>query len=1191
MKEMDLRQIPLRGLHLVEASAGTGKTWAIVRLYVRLLLEDVPATLPLGVDRLLVVTYTNAATEELRGRIRAVLQQALALLDDPAPAAGEAEELLRDLLQRAASSAQARARLREALIRMDEALVTTIHGYCLRALQDNAFESGIPFDFVLQPAEDDLRRRAMEDFWRREVVPLPLTEAAALRGLWHDPVQLLRAVETILSREGVRIVPVDAPAQLEHSERALQGMLERLRQQWPTARPVVEKLLRGGALNARSYTSAVVGRVLEQMEALTTQPGMPEQLPADFSRLTPAALAKAKKKDQEPPTHPCFDLCGAIAELYPRVEQLRRAAWLLRAQEDCRRRLEARKRDERRLHYDDLLLFLARALRGPGGTALAERLRQQAPVALIDEFQDTDPLQWEIFARIYHQQPGCGLFLIGDPKQAIYAFRGADIFSYIRARRATDLDKRHTLGHNWRSHSGLVAAVNRLFSRVPAPFLHASDIPFYPAQAGGKADAGALCIDRRCLTPLQFRLLEAESPDKPLDIGQARQAAAQACADDIVLLLRLGGNGRARLGGRVLGAGDIGVLVRSHMEGALVQRELARRGIASVSLSRASVFASDEARDLALVLTALQRPADELLVRAAWSTPLMGYTMQDLRALTADETAWSQLHERLRDYRARWQQRGFMSAFFALLHGEGLPVRLRRLADGERRLTNLLQLGELLQEAAAAQAAPEGVLRWFAAQRAEPSKDNEAQQLRLENDEQLVRIVTIHKSKGLQYPVVFLPFFCARSAREQTKDILLFHDEALQPCADLGSEELAAHRAQARREESAQEMRLLYVALTRAEQCCVVTWGWVKDAEVSAPARLLHPLREAETGSRLKELGRDGVRQELEELARSSDGCIGLLRAAAPLVEEGGMPPGPAVTAGETPPRPQVFHGHIARDWRVMSYTRLSHDSEVESPERGVPSVEAPGRPAEADAALCLTGGVRLGNCVHALLEQIDFADPDPALLAAAVRRLRPRFGLEASQEQGLVRLVAQVLDTALDEEGSLSLRCLSRADCLRELRFHFSLDRCGPAGLRRALAIDPVWASAAAGLRFEEFRGLMTGSIDLVFRYRGRYHLADYKSNHLGWRLADYAMAGLDEAMRRQRYELQCLIYSVALHRYLQLRLPGYDYERDCGGAWYLFLRGMRPEHGPRFGVWQRCPPRRLVERLDQFFRQGDER
>jgi exodeoxyribonuclease V beta subunit len=922
------------------------------------------------------------------------------------------------------------------------------------------------------------------------------------------------------------------------------------------------------------------------------QAGPITDLPADFRRLTPGVLAEKTKAGWEPPQHPFFSLCGELEPLPGRVERLRRAHFLAEALHDCRTALATRKEETRQLFFDDLLRRLDHALEGAGGEALAARLRARAPVALIDEFQDTDPLQYRIFKRIYGARPECGLYFIGDPKQAIYAFRGADVFTYIRARRETaSVGSQYTLDVNWRSTPMLVQTINRLFERSTAPFVYSRDIPFHGVEAARGTDRAALEIRHVPPDPMWIWLLShPEGAGERLTKGDADAQAAAGCAARIAGLLALGERGEASIGGRAVAARDIAVLVRTHREGDSVQAALRRVGVASVSLSQDSVFATEEAGDLAQLLEALADGADEGLIRGATASHLLGYRVSDLEALNEDEAAWEALLERFQGYRERWRQRGFMSAFQGLIHGEGVASRLLAWPDGERRLTNLLQLAELLQVAEQEHPGPDALRRWLADRRAEPPIGDESSQLRLESDEALVHIVTMHRSKGLEFPIVLLPF--PWSVGRVPPGPVLFHDpERLTACLDLGSADLGIHRRLAEQEELAQMLRLFYVAVTRAKHLCCLCWGLINRAEDSALAWLLHPDRAAlEAGSRMKALDAAGMRADLDAFAedvRAHGGGV--------LIEDlnGGVP-------SPTPPRPGSGQGlsaavmarRVPRDWRVASYSWLVDGAESERPdydgwlEGPGPQPLAPAEKSE-DEVFDFPRGTRAGHFLHALFERLDFIEATGGDLRATAMELLGRYGFDRRWAPVVSRIAERVLETPLDGAG-LRLRGIGRRQRLDELEFHFPLTALGPGGLQEALAPFTRYRDAAHGLAFDAIRGLMKGFIDLVFRDGRRWYIVDYKSNHLGNRLEDYDHAGLRRAMRRHRYDLQYLIYTVALHRYLLLRLPQYDYDSDFGGVYYLFLRGMRPEHGPAYGVYADRPDRAAVEALDVLFDAG---
>jgi exodeoxyribonuclease V beta subunit len=1167
---LDPLAIPLRGLHLIEASAGTGKTYTIAGLYLRLLLDGLP------VDRILVVTYTNAATEELRGRVRRRLRQALTWLSS---ASGSDDEICAALPPE--DQARARALLGEAVTRMDEAAIYTIHGFCQRVLQDQAFATGVPFEVELLTDEASLRLGVIEDFWRLRVAVMDAGEAAWVCAAWRSPDELLAAISEGLARDDLCLLPEDAQAAAAEEGERRTALFDRMRALWAESGDEVGALLETSpALNRRSYTKPVVKRAVAAMDRLMRAPELPADLGDDVRRLTPERLAAQTKPGQVPPGHPLFDLCGDLLASTERTEAHRRAAFLAAARGYLREQLARRKEDARQLFFDDLLARLDQALAGPRGELLAERLRRSYPVALIDEFQDTDPLQYRIFRRLYLGRPECGLYLIGDPKQAIYAFRGADIFTYIQARRASaQLGARHSLGTNWRSASRLVTAVNRLFGGVPRPFLYA-EIPFEAVAPGPAADAAPLVLDEGEVAPLQIWLLPTDAEQAELSQETAAGLAAAACAERIAALLDEGAARRARIGGEPLRARDLAVLVRTHREGAQMQAALRRCGVASVTLSQDSVLSTPEAGELALVLAAVADGADEGLIRGALATGLLGTPVSALVALAADEAAWEALLGRFQGYRERWRGQGFLGAFQALLQGEGVAARLLAAPQGERRLTNLLHLAELLAAAETEHPGPDALLRWLADRRAAPAVASEEEQLRLESDDDLVAIVTMHKSKGLEYPVVFLPFPWTQFSPRGKGPVLFHRPDDLRACLDLGSPDQASNRALAEQESLAQRLRLLYVAVTRAKQLCVLCWGRVKGAERSALAYLLHPDPGAEPpGSRLVRLDDAGLRGDLAGLARDAAGAIAVYdlpaskgtrraRAATPAAELQAARPGRA----------------IPRDWRLASYSWLTTGAEAQWPDHdpGLPSDDTR-RGAEAgpvDGIFRFPRGTEAGHFLHALLEGLDFPSAAGGGLQATVLRLLARHGLEPQWEPTLSRWVGLVLDTPLDP-GGLRLRDVRAEYRLTELEFHFPLGRIDAAGLRAALAPFEGYRGAADGLGFEPVRGLMKGYIDLVLRHDGRYFLADYKSNHLGDGLEGYGQAGLARAMRAHRYDLQVLIYTLALHLYLGKRLPGYRYTAHFGGAYYLFLRGMRPEQGPGYGVWHDRPPEALIEAL----------
>ncbi len=1190
MNELNMPEFPLHGVQLIEASAGTGKTYTIANLYLRLVLER-----ELEVPQILVVTFTNAATEELRARIRRRLREARELL-----MSGEAEDdgdLGSIVLRRAADPSAAVRLLDDAVARMDEAAVYTIHGFAQRMLTDHAFESGAPFEAELLRDEHGLRRAAVEDFWRRRFYGAPVADVAWASAEWKTPDGLYRQISGLLGRDAARLLPEEAADRAQELEARWHALREELAAAWAREGEAVSELLRASpALKANIYNAKAVDEVLHSFAAWIESHAQPAGiLPKRLNLLTSGKLAVSTKKGHDAPAGPLFDLCAELEALGPRLARARRAALLGEAVAFARQAIAEHKRARRLLAYDDLLTQLDGVLAGGEGAALAGRIRERFPVAMIDEFQDTDPLQYRIFSTVYSdtergearsgksESGSAALFMIGDPKQAIYGFRGADIFAYLQAKREAQ-DNAYTLATNWRSASALVDSVNRLFEASPCPFLF-EDIEFHPVQASDRADQEPLMLDGATPAPLACWWLP-RTGDKPLPGAAAKQAAADACAHEIAGLLAAATKGAATLGTRPLIARDLAVLVRDRFEAAVVREALEAVGIASVFLTRDSIFATPEAEALRRVLRAVAEPGSARALRAALATDLLGADAAALEALNHEEDAWETWLTRFHAANQRWREHGFMAMFTQLLAECAIAHRLlAEELDGERRLTNLLQLGELLAVAAGERSGFEALLRWLDERIAEPDGEDEEQQLRLESDESLVQVVTVHASKGLEYPLVFLPFpwsakpFKPKDPLEYTNPFLFHTEGDYALCADLGSDEREAHARLAERERLAEDLRLLYVALTRARHRVYLSWGAVAGAGESALAWLLHGER-----------GMDGR----DEDALRAD-LLGFDEAGAGL-ELRDLPTAPAARPPSREPGAQharPFAGRIDGGWRVTSYSGLvaGHGERAELPDYDAVALDEAAPPAPARLqrdAFAFPRGAQAGLFLHALLERLDFPQAHGETLSQAVRDGLRLHGFDPDWRPAIEALITRVLDTPLDDAG-LRLRDLERTDRRDELAFYYPLARLEPGALDALLARRGPLELDGEGLHFSPLRGMMKGFIDLTFRRDGRYYLADYKSNHLGDSAEDYGQERVTDAMREHRYELQYLIYCVALHRHLRTRLPDYDYERDFGGVFYLFLRGMRPDAGPRLGVYRDRPEPELIEALDALFAGGE--
>ena len=857
------------GTTFIEASAGTGKTHALTTLVARLVLEE-----EWPIDRILVVTFTRAATAELRDRIRRVLGLTLAVVRarvrENGPGAGTSDTepgrpgfdpQARDLLaawergEGEMDHALAARRLEAAMHDIDRANVFTIHGFCQRVLVDLAFESGFPFGCDVVGDGGAMVAGAVRDFWRRRMYPasmLLMRHAVENRFL---PAGLAGWVSDRRAKVGAELVGCDAPGEsTEAREAAWRAVFDEVRLEWErNGSGFCEEILQGSWLNRRSYAVRRAKGEVAELRAL---------FGASEARLPPSGLtgrygrerlSQACKKGFALPPNPMFDAFDRLEEASGELRATfdRWLRWTRReALTDARQSVRRRIRADRCLAYDDLLIELDEALRGAGGKRLAAQIRREFPCALIDEYQDTDPVQARIFSRIWgavrveSAEPGGArpgpFIVVGDPKQSIYRFRGADVFAYLASRRTAGT--RLHLDRNWRSVPALVEAVNAMFAGA-APFV-TPEIEYRSVAAAEDGDSPLRAPSGAGTGPLELWLLPRPPQGKALAKKDANPVVAGATANEVARVLECGARGEAAIGDRPLTGADVAVLVRTREQGRQMAAVLRERGVRSIEIDDGSVFHTREAEQLERLLWALADPGREPRVRGALAGDLFGLDAGALLALGDDEEAWTAWTARLADWRSHWESRGIGSVLLRLLEGEGGATHLLGHRDGARRLTNFRHLAELLQAAETRERlAPAELAAWLNHRRADPGGPDDDVKLRIDSDEELVRIVTVHGSKGLEFPVVFCPFaWDARSPRRRRDAVdTVYHRGAAdgyREVIDLDPDERAESVEWL--EEFSESVRLLYVALTRAKYRCVVAWGQVYGAGHAPLAWLLH---------------------------------------------------------------------------------------------------------------------------------------------------------------------------------------------------------------------------------------------------------------------------------------------------------------------------------------------------------------
>ncbi len=1210
-RSLDLIRMPLDGTSLIEASAGTGKTYTIANLFLRLIIEK-----ELEVHQILVVTFTEAATKELRDRVRRNLAAALHELVHPGDGHDDTIARIIAKVRTAGTVADAVKRLHRAVICFDEASIFTIHGFCKRVLDENAFESAIMFDTELVTDPGPLVREITDDFWRRHFVDATfLFNAVATRhGFRYE--RLTALASKLTGSPTLTLIP-DPP---DAAPETLNRLHAELQSVWQSNGEEVKTILHseksGFKKTGKPFHGGGLDNWLDKLAGACSDNPSPDNV-ASIELFTTGHLTGRLKKNFTLPTHRFFDLCQAFCDLENRC-----LLWIQHHYADyLKKELSHRKQDANIQFFDDLLATVHNALQADSKGALARAIRRKFDAALIDEFQDTDPIQYEIFNRLFNQA-GKRLFLIGDPKQSIYGFRGADVFAYIRAARDISHRQKYTLGENWRSESAFVTAANRFFSQAENPFVLGDEIVFTPVlsaarSVGNRAPLTVAGDDPGNLILWSINPENSRSGNSRPTKEQAREAASHAVVYEISRLLSLAARGKALLGDQPVTPADCAILVTRNKDALLMKDLLAEVHIPAVVTRAENIFETGQAREIEQILEAVAAPGDTVKLHTALATGLVGCPADDLRRYVEDDTglAGQEKHvDRFARCHELWKSYGFIRMFRDFMRTYDVRRSLLRRPHGERELTNVLHLAELIHAAAFADnLGVNGVLNWVAAQRTSEEVIDE-QELRLERDDAAVQILTVFRSKGLQYPIVFCPFMWQKGAAPWGNNILFHENDRLY--LDIGTEQRRqAHTARAARENLSELVRLLYVALTRAQNRCYLTFGRIGDPAATALDYILSggakPVEDIFTRLKadIKALDEGALDKRVREHIAAGKSHI-LISAPAGKTPEPYRP-----GTGSTPAALacRVFNRQksLSGDWKIASFSMLvsekaagqSHHASHRLKADEFTSGQEESRPAPADSFFAFPGGTLTGSCIHTIFENIDFARPESDTNREVIIQMLEKFGLddaEAPEKAGLSRtaivsrMTADVLRAPL-QPGSpnFTLARIPAEHRLPEMEFFYPLNRFTPKHLAAVFSQydggspDPgtaLFREKIGKLEFQPVQGFMRGFIDLVFKFKGRYYLLDWKTNHLGNRYADYAPDRLASSMAGALYNLQYYIYTVALHKYLENRLPDYAYNRHFGGAYYLFVRGIHPDH-PETGIFYDRPPEELVTALCGLF------
>jgi len=1163
----------LPGINLIEANAGTGKTYTIAMLFVRFIVEH-----GFLIDQLLVVTFTHAAAAELKERIRLRLTE---IYHSVASDKTRLDETTLSWLQGLAlEEAVVLQRLKIALLGLDQSAVFTIHGFCYKTLQEFAVESKQLFELDLIGDSRFIRQQLTDDFWRQTIYPLAPQDAAMLTTYYANPVTLLASIKGV--GQQVTVYPETQPiAFYLEQAKVVKGEFT---DQFVTftdrlSEAVSEPLFKRSFQAAFSTHYNAISHWLNEgglsfpVDALNfmSYPGVFEGLNGQKFRATKTHTGLERKTEYLAATGINFDVVEKLLAISHSASIALRGLLIdyIRDKEDGV--LEG----AQSASFDCLISRLADLMVNEDGAILKKALQSRYQVALIDEFQDTDQQQWTIFSQLCAQKTQF-LYLIGDPKQAIYKFRGADVFSYFSA--ATLAHHRYTLTDNWRSSPQMVGAVNTLFESLENVFL-LEGLSYQPCDAALREQDNCFKLADASLPGMVMWHLSPDEGNNSgfLKSGQAQEQISIAVINEIISLLTPGSAYRRVVNGRseILTPQDIAILVRTNSQAIDYQNSLREAGIPSVLNSAKSVFETTEANDFYILLRAISQPNNTGLLKQFLTVAWLNVSAPELLSIVDDDSLMGFWISRLSEYYQLWERRGLLAMTYKLLAQEKIASKLSKWPAFERKMSNIMQLAELVQAAETQESLNiNGTLGWLQQSINNPQY-SEQELLRLENDETAINILTVHRAKGLEFSVVFCPVLWQQDQHVQKENsVIQCHEDNLM-VADLGSEQFEERKLIALEESFAEDIRLSYVAMTRAKLRCYIAWANVRTKENrnhSALSRLLF-----NPSVKQSELGDDFSRQQID--------LRGIIDRHQGFFEYHSLPSDQAIRHLRefkklTPLKaPEQCFRNLKTMWQINSYTGLSALSLGVANEGLYEHAEETSKDnLLASSFDPLPRGRRMGNLVHELLEKNTFAElAKHCVSTTKIEQACIRFGVSLDDPQLMSALLREVVITPLDkQDDGFKLAQIDAKHCLKEMPFYLSHGSINTEQINTILGDEVIYSA----LSTKKLAGFLTGFIDLVCVYQGKYYLMDYKSNYLD----DYSSASMIQAMRAHNYGLQAWIYSVVLTNFLQETIVDYSFDRHFGGVLYLFVRGMKSDE-PCSGVFSFLPHAEKLEQLSRLF------
>ncbi|QCI17838.1 exodeoxyribonuclease V subunit beta [Buchnera aphidicola (Acyrthosiphon lactucae)] len=1159
-KKLDIFKIFLNGVNLIEASAGTGKTFTIVLLYLRLLLGIGKKNIykkKLLVHEILVVTFTNTAKEELYIRIKDGIQNLYLTCINKKNKNPPFDFFLKEIN----NIDEAIYILKKAKNNINESCIYTIHGFCQHILELHTFHLNSIFEDKIIDDEDNLYLQATQDFWRRSFYNLPEDIINIIHQDYKNPNDLLKKIKPFF-----HVQLVNFPEKILNNKKIIISHKKNIKKInffkkiWLIYYQFIPKEIDNLKINKKIYSNFNLSRWINDITIWAKSETKDYAIPLSLKYFTKENIKKNTTNN----------ICSKYI-IFEETEKILTKKFSLKniiiiyAIKKINEFLLKEKKKKSLIGFNDLLNILLKSVKKE--KYLRNLIRRKYPAVFIDEFQDTDIKQYKIFDRLYKKNKKTVLFLIGDPKQAIYSFRGADIFSYLYAK--SKIKTYYYLDTNWRSSINMCKSINFLFSQHKNPFIF-NNISFTPILPSHKNSSMNFTINEIIQVPMRFFLQEKEE----VHIDDYQVWISKQCANEISFWLTSAKKGKAKIttknGERILKANDIAILVRNKKESNLIQNELKKLNIISIySSEKTSIFQTFDAQELLWILESILEPENETLLRQSNSTHIFKKLSSIMKKKSINENSYF-LIEKLYEYQDIWEKIGIFYMIKTIILEYQINSNSIEINEHYIKNLNFLHIAELLQEQFQYFQKKTSLISWFQKKILQKTKPLHNEYIRSFNQNISVKIVTIHKSKGLEYPIVWIPF-----SIDFKKSLLpIYHDKKnFKTYFDIKQTNESLSIAD--EERLAEDIRFLYVALTRAIVHCSIGIACVikkhkknrnnSDIHKSGLGYTIQDGKSMNYKNLFNQLKKISMNNFIEIRHNTENFELPIEKKIIYLIR-----------------KTNFLNEKIRNLWKITSFTQLNKENKLLTinkketiSEKSL--IQNKKKNNKFPTIHNFPKGENTGLMIHEILKNLPFLNEKNYNWFSDILN---KYNISLKWTEILISWIKNIINTPIGNK-KIILSKIEKKSCIRELEFFLPIkNKLYSTELNKIIqCIDPI-SILSPKLFFNPVKGILKGFIDLVFFWKKKYYILDYKSNWLGKNNSFYSNVHIKKEMIKKRYDLQYQIYTIAIHKYLQKKIKNYNYKDDFGGVFYIFLRAVEPEQKNN-GIFYSIPDYSLIEKI----------